>query len=247
MVTMQPSSAWVTSTDEAGYQAALAKGLGEPPAGWDAIDPKTGAPVGIDKGWDYAPGANTDTSFAEFISQKLINLDAPIGAAMWRELAPVVAAERDLAWNAWLDEIFGDQVKRRRISVVGAISQDTLAWLAARPTPIIPASSEIAIEDAVIVGKKAVRHIAAGDALTHDEWRTLPDLLDHPAQVLFDTRSSHLIYVLDTGDRAAKITVEFDYRVRRTKELTNLIVSVFKTPDIAIEGEIKGKLFEVIQ
>lgn len=26
------------------------------PEGWDAIDPKTGAPPGIDKGWDYRPG-----------------------------------------------------------------------------------------------------------------------------------------------------------------------------------------------
>jgi hypothetical protein len=29
----------------------------EPPAGWDAIEEKTGAPDGIDKGWDYQPGA----------------------------------------------------------------------------------------------------------------------------------------------------------------------------------------------
>lgn len=28
------------------------------PPGWDAIDPKTGAPKGIGKGWDYAPGAS---------------------------------------------------------------------------------------------------------------------------------------------------------------------------------------------
>ena len=27
-----------------------------PPDGWDELDPKTGAPVGIDKGWGYAPG-----------------------------------------------------------------------------------------------------------------------------------------------------------------------------------------------
>ena len=26
------------------------------PEGWDSIDPKTGAPPGIDKGWDYRPG-----------------------------------------------------------------------------------------------------------------------------------------------------------------------------------------------
>jgi len=28
------------------------------PANWQARDPRTGAPVGIDKGWDYAPGAS---------------------------------------------------------------------------------------------------------------------------------------------------------------------------------------------
>ncbi|MFM2056057.1 MAG: hypothetical protein RLY71_442 [Pseudomonadota bacterium] len=28
-----------------------------PPDGWDQINPKTGAPMGIDKGFDYAPGA----------------------------------------------------------------------------------------------------------------------------------------------------------------------------------------------
>ncbi|MCR6495156.1 hypothetical protein LJB71_02110 [Thermomonas sp. S9] len=32
-------------------------GYTEPPPGWDAIDPKTGEPVGIDKGWGYQPGA----------------------------------------------------------------------------------------------------------------------------------------------------------------------------------------------
>ena len=53
-----------------------------PPEGWDAIDPKTGAPVGIDKGWGYAPGANTSTPYRKFIQDKLLSVDAPIGAAM---------------------------------------------------------------------------------------------------------------------------------------------------------------------
>ncbi len=35
------------------------------PSGWDRPDPRTGAPVGIDKGWDYAPGASVaDTVLA---------------------------------------------------------------------------------------------------------------------------------------------------------------------------------------
>lgn len=42
------------------------------PAGWDRIDPKTGAPVGIDKGWAYAPGA----SVVETVSALSKRLDA---------------------------------------------------------------------------------------------------------------------------------------------------------------------------
>lgn len=38
-------------------EASARAGLGQPPEGWDTIDPKTGAPLGIDKGFDYAPGA----------------------------------------------------------------------------------------------------------------------------------------------------------------------------------------------
>lgn len=30
------------------------------PANWNTLDPRTGAPLGIDKGWDYAPGASVD-------------------------------------------------------------------------------------------------------------------------------------------------------------------------------------------
>lgn len=53
-----------------------------PPAGWADIDPKTGAPVGIDKGWDYAPGANTDTELRQFVQDKLISYPPAISKAL---------------------------------------------------------------------------------------------------------------------------------------------------------------------
>lgn len=43
------------------------------PDGWDAIDPKTGAPVGIDKGWDYRPGRRAAAIRA--ITEKLGRFD----------------------------------------------------------------------------------------------------------------------------------------------------------------------------
>ncbi len=66
-------------------QAVRAPAKGDatsPPEGWDAIDPKTGAPIGIDKGWDYAPGANTDTSLRQIVQDKLITYPDAISKAL---------------------------------------------------------------------------------------------------------------------------------------------------------------------
>lgn len=68
--------------------------MGDPPQGWEAIDPKTGEPVGIDKGFDYAPGASVKRPLQAFIDAKLLNLSAPIGAQMWEVLKPVLLAEK---------------------------------------------------------------------------------------------------------------------------------------------------------
>lgn len=43
------------------------------PRGWNTIDPKTGEPVGIDKGWGYMPGA-TATSTVSALASKLNQL-----------------------------------------------------------------------------------------------------------------------------------------------------------------------------
>ena len=54
----------------------------QPPEGWDEIDAKTGAPAGIDKGWGYAPDANTDASLRELVQDKLITYPAAIAKAL---------------------------------------------------------------------------------------------------------------------------------------------------------------------
>lgn len=217
----------------------------EPPMGWDAIDPKTGAQVGIDKGFDYAPGANASTPLADLIGQKLINLDADIGAAMAQALKPTLQAELSDAYGAWLDAVLADPVKRGRVQVVGALAPEVLDWLAVKS--IRPVSAEIAVDDAVVVGRKAQRHLAQGDALTPAEWVALPEMLDAPGQVLYDTRSGHLIFVAATQDpRLAKIAVEFDYLQKREKGLVNMIVSAYKTQTADIEGAVKGGQYEVV-
>jgi len=72
----------ITSVSRKEGLASVQAGLGEPPEGWDKVDPKTGAQVGIDKGFDYAPGANTDTPLRQMVQDKLINYPDAITRAL---------------------------------------------------------------------------------------------------------------------------------------------------------------------
>lgn len=247
-----PPNGWfchcrVAAVDAAAYAAAQSAGKGEPPPGWNQTDPKTGAMVGIDKGFDYAPGASAERPLKAFIDDKLIRLDAPVGAAMYDAMRPVLQAELGAAYRAFLDEVLADPVKRSRTAIIGALDSTTLDWLQVNKD-IVPATAEIAVQDGLIVGKKALRHQEAGDALTADEWARLPAMLADPDQILFDTRTGKLLYLAASDDpRQAKLAVEFDYKLKKGKDEVNMLVSAFKVPQAAIDAEIKGGFFEVVK
>lgn len=214
------------------------------------VDPKTGEeftrPEGVDQGWDYQPGASRATPLYDLIARKLPNLDAPLGAAMMAALKPSLDAEMKAAYQNWLDAVLADPVKRGRTQVVGSLDPAILTWLDVQKN-IVPATAEIAVQDGLIVGQKAKRHAAAGDALTDTEWQKLPDILESPAQILFDTRSGKLLYVYPAGGAdSAKIAVEFDYQQKRGKGTVNLVVSAFKVVQATLNAEIKGGHYEVV-
>ena len=50
----------------------------EPPKGWDSIDPKTGTPPGIDKGWAYAPGASVADDLRKIVEAKAGKYQEPL-------------------------------------------------------------------------------------------------------------------------------------------------------------------------
>lgn len=62
----------------------LAKTL---PADWRRRDPKTGAPIGVGKGWDYAPGASV-TSTVHAMAAKIGSWDHQVAKAFLDRLPP---------------------------------------------------------------------------------------------------------------------------------------------------------------
>lgn len=61
------------------------------PADWDAKDPKTGAPVGIDKGWDYQPGRRANA--VRGIAEQLAPWDSKL-----QDMALAMGEKANAAW-----------------------------------------------------------------------------------------------------------------------------------------------------
>ncbi len=75
-------------------EASAAAGLDDLPADWDAINPSTGTVVGIDKGFDYAPGAGVNVPLRKMVQDKLITYPPAISRALTVALNRDVAAAR---------------------------------------------------------------------------------------------------------------------------------------------------------
>jgi len=200
-------------------------------------------PQGVDYGWDYAPGASRSTPLIDIVNKKLIDLSAPIGANMAREIAPVIAMERQLSWTDTLTEWLSTP-QSGRVAVIGSISPSILDWLAIEKLAS-PGTAEISIREGLIRGTKQARHDKQGDGLNEEEWRRLPGIIDDPDQILFDVQTGKLIYIVSSADAGIKVAVEFDYSKKGQK--TNMLVSAFRQSERIIADRIKGGLYRVIK
>lgn len=179
-----------------------------PPEGWDKILDKTGEPVGIDKGFGYAPGANAATPLREMVEQKLFRLDAPTGAAMWESLKPALALEQRLAMTEMVDAAATTMRPAGNAALAHVVAPATVADLAARNLPLV--SADIWLRDAELI--HALRDTKAGRsaALSLQDWRDLPALMER-AVVYLDTHDSALVYVFDAQEGTGKVVVRVNY------------------------------------
>ena len=204
------------------------------PEGWQEIDPKTGAPVGISKGWDYAPGASVAEDIIALAHRKIEQVPALIGADLGTSIVGLI----DQAWPRWLAEARTEP--DHSAGLAGALSVEVIAALQGRG--IAPASAEILVSPGLLRGPKADRHKAKGDHLSDDEWQSLPSALRKPQLVLLDTESGRLIYILGSEGVTPQLAVRLDYwqRTRGGRKVANMIVSAYRVDMADIRRRIKS-------
>lgn len=110
---------WVSAASRADYEAAQAAGKAAPPVGWEALDPKTGAPVGIDRGFDYAPGANVNTPLRDMVAEKLIRFPPAISRALAHDLNRYVMAHEPP--SAFAATVLEDRDIRNSVAWLGFV------------------------------------------------------------------------------------------------------------------------------
>jgi hypothetical protein len=244
-----PPNGWgchcrVVAVDARAYAAAADAGMAAPPEGWQTINPKTGAPVGIDKSFDYAPGARAKEPLKNLIDDRLFRLAAPIGARLYQAMLPVLEAEQAAAYTGFIEGVLADPVARGRSAIAGAVEPKILDWLAGRGA--VPASAEITLQDNLVA---AGTQLGATEAyLSAGEWLTLRDALFDPVQVLLDTRSGRLVYILPAQEgQAGMLAVELEYHQVKQAGQANRVVAAYRIADDAIADGLRGGWFQKIQ
>lgn len=197
--------------------------------GWTHdTDPKTGAPPGIDKGWGYMPGGSVAGAFQPVMVDKLARLPAPLGAALAKELAPALLPAMVNAFAKWADDVASAGVTRNTMQTAGAMQVAEIEFLTRLGKP--PLSAELVVEDRLLVGKKANRHARDGDALTLDEWKSVPAQLVKQANVYYDKTNGSILYVMPalTDSRSIKLAVEVNFETAAPKRVLNMARAGFK-------------------
>lgn len=240
-LTHAPPNGWGCSCYILGARSmAAAKILGGKPGlklpdNWQGLDPRTGAPIGIDRGWAYSPGASVAEAVGA-LADRLPALPAEIGARLFQMLKPShvnMLAER---FDAFVTRSLASRIERE-FTVVGALRPQ---WIEEAKREGVPVpTAEIAVLDVSVqhtfrgadlvthVGTKLVDRAPKVDPLDIDWYRQLPVHLLSPRAVLLDTTSTspHFLLIFEHPGKTAKIAVEIGTKVKKAGGQLNIVKS----------------------
>lgn len=190
----------------------------------------------VDPGFNSSPLAGHP--FDELLARKAVG--ALGDAAGFEQVRQVVLSEtRQKAWRAFVENTLESGIKGKdgqpavqgQTMTVGMLPLALARELLGRGKAFNPVMS---VEDRLIVGKKALRHRAAGNAITLAQWQQLPELLDGAAWYL-DKHTDNLVAVMDGG---------VDVAMKAVFTPAGQADTVFAVPTVSVEGSVKGAQWE---
>lgn len=213
------------------------------------VNPRTGeivpTPNGIDPGWAYNVGESYLSQLGKQFAEKVGSAPADLAVATWRNSVTTALAPVEAAFGEWVDDVFATGVKTGRTAMAGVLGPEDLAYLNKRG--VDPVNAGILVEDRLLVGKKAERHEEVGNALTSEEWKSLPAALAIPEAVLWDVNNQTLLYVFPSNDkRVGKLAVLVNTQVKK-QGVNNIARSGFKVKPEDLRSHINKGDYVVVR
>lgn len=241
-----PPSAWGCSCYVLGASSErAAKRLGgilskKLPADWKAIDPKTGEPIGIDRGWAYAPGASVAETI-NALAAKIGNWDYRIGKAFMESLPTerrdaLSKAYRNLPSTAddarrYAQRVWNDDPPKLPNRTLGMVDADQAESIGGNSSLFDFSLTPQELAHVRREHGSAARERARGQrAVTPDDFAAIPSLLNagvRPRQV--GVSDGHMLPVFEIAVRRGSETyvMRWEYWAkRRTMSLLSFFVKV---------------------
>lgn len=213
------------------------------PDGWDRINPKTGEPIGIGKGWGYAPGASVapivralaskigswDYRVAKAFMEEVPEAQRDALAQSYRALPSTAADARRYARNVWDDQ--ADQLQPGR--TLGQLTSDQVQAIGDQaksfdfslsPSEVIHVRNEH--------GDDAKERRQGQRAVTPDDFALLPNVLNAgsaPRYAGISDRHKLPVYEIATNVGGEEFVTRWEFwSKRRTMALLTFFIRTGK-------------------
>ena len=184
----------------------------------------TQVPKGIDPGWAYNPGKAGNAALGKMVGDKLLTSDPMLAARALQTAGRAFVEPMRAQIEAWA-QAYATGVLRPTGNqlVIGAFSPETLTRLAARGIQL--ETSAISISDREFIHALRPPKAARGAAWPESRLRDLPELIQAPEAIYWDSQDGVVIYAWPTEDKAAKAIIRVNYQVKSEgrKIRTNLV------------------------
>lgn len=153
----------------------------------------------------------------------------------------VKSSPRKAAFSSWIDEVVKDGKARGKTSVVGWMDLPTMEYLETKSIPL--ASPVIMANDRGMLHAARTAKQIRGGALTHEELKMLPDIVDNAEAVLWDTQDPAILYVVTDKDIKIKVVIRVNYRLKGSPEPVNIVATAGRVQ----RNDLMDKRYEIIR
>lgn len=137
----------------------------------------------------------------------------------------IYSQDKIKAYQSFIDEVIKDKTYYKNIIAAGAISYEVFSFLKSKD--IIPSTPHIYLDKKALVHMQRVAKSSRDAALSLDEIKNIPNVLNNPKEILWDTEHKNIIYVFDSlDDKENKIVIEINYKYKKNE--LNMIVTTGK-------------------